>query len=706
MTSKELKIKLQIMWYIIAVLLGILLFKLAVVQFVQSDKYKMLAQENRIRLVSIKAPRGEIYDRNGKILAKNKRVYTVTLSYLDMKDQDAVVKRLSDLLKANYPEVTPEYINNLIEKQRYRLFEPIVVVRDIDWATVVKLEEHREELPGVQIDVQPLRYYPETILAGHLLGYVHPIYDRNELEKYYDPEVYRVGDLVGKDGVEKVYEKYLHGKDGARQVEVDARGQPKRELVTLQPQAGDNLILTIDRDLQRVMDKSLDEVMANLQKSNPKARVAACVLMDVNTGAILAMSSRPAMDPNDFTRHMDTATLRYYFPAKANDPMNPGAASNRVIQGVYPPGSTFKPITGMAALESGKLDPENDIIRCTGAYWISPHIRCWQVHGPVNYYRALAVSCNVFFQEAGRRAGKEMIIKVAREFGLGQKTGIDLPYEQSGLLPTPEWKREVNSVLINKKYERKRAEVENKYKALLEKASSNEEKEKLLKKKESELRQVNEMYRIEYNFETTWQPFDTFNMSIGQGSNSFTVIQLATYVSALANGGKRMQPYVVQKVVSPSGKVIRTFKPKVVHQVDVSQKTMQITREAMHRVVMPGGTGSYIFSQIPIEISGGAKTGTAQTGRVGDRGSRDYHGVFIAFAPYNNPEVAFAGIIEYGYHGSTSAGLVAKAVLEQYFKVVDHLKDDKPPVIDEMELTSDNAKKSQNTTTEVTKSTE
>lgn len=409
MQPKQLKDKLRVFWYIILGLILVLAIKLAFVQFVQSEKFQTQAKENRIRLVSIKAPRGEIYDCQGKILAKNKRVYTVSLTYLGIKNQALVVNRLAGILSQTYPEITPAYIDTLIEKQRYRLFEPITVIRDIDWATVVKLEEHRQELPGVQIEVEPLRYYPEGPLAGHVLGYVRGIATDEELERYFNREEYRVGDLVGKNGVERVYEKYLKGKDGARRVEVDVSGRPVRELVTLEPKAGNNLVLTIDRDLQRVMDLTLDQTLMRLQASNPKARVAACVMIDVQTGGILAMASRPTLDPNDFAKVMDQATKEYYFPDGKQDPLKPGAESNRVIQGLYPPGSTFKPITGMAALESERLDPQNDYVNCTGAYWLKPNIKCWGTHGPVNLYRGLAVSCNTFFQEAGRRAGKEII---------------------------------------------------------------------------------------------------------------------------------------------------------------------------------------------------------------------------------------------------------------------------------------------------------
>ncbi|MGE5371480.1 MAG: penicillin-binding protein 2 [Solirubrobacterales bacterium] len=673
MKPKEKEDKLRSFLYICFGLLSLLLIKLAFVQFVQNQKYETLATTNSMRLVVVKAPRGEMYDRKGRIIAKNRRVYSVTLTTMDLKDPKKVVKRLVELLGPQYPEVTVDALNEQIKKQQVRLFEPVTVIRDIDWAAVVRLEEHRTELPGVEVNVEPLRYYPEGTFAGHVLGYVHPIYDNSELAKY-DELDYRVGDLVGKNGLEKIYESYLRGKDGARRVEVNVSGQPVRELVTLEPTGGNNLVLTIDKDLQKVMDQTMDQVMTNLQRSNPKAKAGAAVLINVKTGEVLAMSSRPNLDPNAFTKHMDQATLNYYFPQGKYNPLNPGATINRALQASYPPGSTFKPITGMAALESGRLDPATVRVTCRGAYWISPHIKCWGVHGTVDYYRGLAVSCNVFFQEAGRRAGKEMLVRVAREFGLGQKTGIDLPFEQTGLVPSPEWKRDLNAAIIDRKFETKRKQLEDKYANELAAASDEKEKAKLRRARDNARKLLEAQYKIEYRFNTVWQPFDTFNMSIGQGSNSYTVIQMTNYVAALANGGVRMKPYLVQKIVGPDGKTVKAFKPQIIGRVDLKPETLVETRKAMHNVATPGGTASYIFSGLPPTISGGAKTGTAQPGRRGDT-SRDYHGVFIAFAPYEDPQIAYAGLIEYGYHGSTSAGLIAKAVFEQYFGVKNHLAD-------------------------------
>lgn len=684
MKSAKLEKRFKIYTYVIIGLLAVLSIRLAVLQLLHNEVYQTQAKQNRIRILAIKPPRGEIYALKGEVLATNKLVYTLTISALE-GNQEPVIQKLADILKDYYPEITADKIKEKINEQRYRLYEPVVIMRDIPWDLVVKIEENRRYLSGVDVDVEPLRSYPNAALAGHVLGYIHSI-TQEELTAAGEG-VYNINSLVGKSGIEKQYEKYLRGKYGARRVEVDAKGQPVRELVTLEPVPGNNIYLTLDMNLQKVMEKSMDEVLKNLQKSgHPKAKVGAAVAIDVKTGEILAMVSKPDLNPDDFKGNLSPDKAAYYFPqGQVYDPLQPGAVTNRAIQAVYPPGSTFKPVTGMAALEAGVMDPLKDYVNCQGRYWVPPYIKCTGVHGNVSYYKALAVSCNTYFQEMGRRAGKDELIRVASEFGLGKPTGIDLPGEKSGLLPTPEWKRELNALLIDRKYEQKRKDLEEKYNNLLREASSREERERLLKKKEDEKAILEAQYKIDYNFNTKWQPFDTFNMSIGQGSNNYTVIQLANYVAAIANGGKLMQPHVVKKIVTPQGKVVKEFKPVVVRKVNVSPETIAETKRAMLEVTQPGGTAYHLFANFPPDIKVGAKTGTAETGRAGDNRKRDFHGVFIAFAPVDDPQIAFAGIVEYGFSGGGSAGYVAKAVFEQYFGIKDYIA--------EMEAKNENTQK-------------
>ena len=670
MRVNDLNKKLKIYAGLIVTLLGLLCFKLTVVQLFYSDIYQTKAKDNRIRLVSIKASRGEIYDRNGIILAANELVYILSITNPGENEQPQLVERLVALLQPSYPEVTADFINEKIVLQKQRLYEPVVILRDIPWELVVKLEENRQLLPGVTITIEPLRVYPQQTLAGHVLGYIHSI---NQEELDADGEQYNLNSLIGKSGIEKQYENELRGTDGARRLEVDAQGRPVGELVTLDPTSGNNLTLTLDAKLQTVMENSLASNLRRLQQTHPKARVGSAVLMDVKNGEILALCSSPDMRPDDWKGNISQTLARYYFPqGSVYDPLNPGAAMNRAIQVAYPPGSTFKPVTGIAALEAGVLNPLNDYVDCEGSYWIAPYITCTGVHGNVNYYSGMAKSCNTYFQEMGRRAGKEAIIKVAQDFGLGEKTGIDLPYESQGLVPTPAWKKELNALLIDRKYDNLRQQLEDKYNQLLAQASGTAAVQDLEKKKRAEQNQLEAQYQIDYNFDTAWQAFDTFNMSIGQGAQQYTVLDLADYVAAIANGGDLMRPHLLKNIMSPDKDIVREINPEIIHHVTVSAQTLAETRRAMVQVTQSGGTAAFLFSEFPATIKVGAKTGTAQTNRVGDQVLGEFHGVFVAFAPADNPKVAFAGVIEYGQHGSESVGWVAQDVFEQYFGLQDN----------------------------------
>jgi len=675
MKSDEFKKRLKIYTAVVIALLVILAIRLAIVQLFFNEVYQTQAKDNRIRLVAIKAPRGEIYERNANILAANKLVYTLSLTFLQLGDQQQVINNLVSLVQDYYPDMTSDFIEDKIEKQKFRLFEPVIIIRDIPWELVVKLEENRRDLPGVSVVVEPLRYYPQAALAGHVLGYIHSI-NSEELARV-EASKYSINSLIGKSGIEKQYEQYLRGKDGARQVEVDARGRPIRELVTLEPSPGNNLYLTLDMKLQRVLEKSMADTLKRLQVKYPKARVGSAVVLNVKTGEILAMCSDPPLDPNDWKGNLSLQRVPYYFPqGSAYNPMEPGAEVNRALQSTYPPGSTFKPVTGMAALEKGGVDPLKSLVNCKGAYWIAPYIPCTGVHGNVNYYTGMATSCNTFFQEMGRRAGKDAIVWVGRQFGLGAKTGIDLPDEESGLLPSPEWKKEKYARIVDKKYEVLQKQLAEKYEELLAEAQDDEQKRSLEKKLKQEKIKLEAQYEIDYGFETKWQAFDTFNMSIGQGDNDYTVIQLANYVATIANGGHLMKPYLVSRIVSHDNRVLKVFHPQLIHDVELKAESIRETQKAMLAVTQPGGTAHFLFYDFPKDIGVAAKTGTAQTGRAGDNQLKEFHGVFVAFAPYDDPEIAFAGVVEYGHHGSESAGYVARDIFEHYFGLKDHLAED------------------------------
>ncbi len=347
MKKNDLDTRLRTYAGIIFILLAILGVKLAFVQLLQNDVYQAQAKENRLRLVSIPASRGEIYDKNGEILAANELVYTLSLNNPGEDNQDQLAQRLSAMLQPSHPEVTEAFIKEKIALQKSRSYETVVILRDIPWELVVKIEEDRRNLPGVAIDIEPLRVYPEDTLAGHVLGYIHSI---NQEELAASNNEYGLNSLIGKSGIEKQYETELRGTNGAQRLEVDANERPVGELVTLEPIPGNNLQLTLDYKLQTVMEHSLETNLARLQKRYPKAKVGSAVLMEVKTAEVLAMASVPVMRPDDWKGNISTSQAGYYFPQGTYNPMEPGAALNRAIQVTYPPGSTFKPITGMAAL--------------------------------------------------------------------------------------------------------------------------------------------------------------------------------------------------------------------------------------------------------------------------------------------------------------------------------------------------------------------
>jgi penicillin-binding protein 2 len=669
---KRLERTLKLFLVAIIFIFASLSIRLFFLQVIGAEEFQTKSEKNRIRLLEIEARRGDILDRNNQVLATSKPVFTISLSHLDDKEeQERSIVKLAEILQM--PELTADVIRDKVKKHT-RKFEPVEIVT-IPWGKesvelISRIEENRPELPGVNILEQPMRYYPNGSLAGHLLGFIGRI-DQQELEKY-GRDTYGLNDKIGKTGLERVYELVfqggkeigLRGKKGAQQVEVNARGQVVGELpLNIQPVPGNSLQLTIDGKLQKVMEKSMDEVIAEVKKKFPKAGAGGAVVIDVKTGAILAIASKPDMNPNDFVDGSFAQKLSYYNDQKLLP------VFNRAIQATYPPGSTFKMITGMAALASGNVKA-TDKVTCTGRYWKPPYIKCWDVHGVVDFYRAIAVSCNTFFQYAGEKAGIEWIDKVAKEFGLGEKTGIsDLLGEAAGILPSPERKAELNESWVEEKHQEKVAEIEAKYRKLLEQADNERERKQLLREKEQALKIEESRYKIDYDFYVKWRPYETYNTSIGQGDNNYTILQLANYIATLANGGNRYQPYLVSKIISPDGKVLKEFRPKLKHRVSLDPQILAEARKGMLAVTQPGGTAYSLFKNFPAEIKVGAKTGTAQTGRAGDDKRKEFHGVFVAFAPYDNPQIAFAGLIEYGESGGASAGKVAKAVFEEYFGI-------------------------------------
>jgi len=568
-----------------------LISRLAYLQVVQGSYYERLADGNRIRLIPIMAPRGTFYDRNGVPLVSNRPGRTVSLVPISGPIPEAVIDKLAAILAIN-----PAQIRAKIAQQDGS-FEPIRVKTDIGPDTVAKIEERRSELPGVVIEIQPIRNYINNDLAAHLFGYVSEISDV-ELESRKD-EGYRSGDIVGKFGLEKVYDKDIRGVDGGGQVEVDVTGRPVQVLGEKKPIPGNCLVLTIDARIQKAAEDAIDERLQFLQTKlgNINAKAAAAVVINPNTGEILAMVSRPAFNPNLFAGGISTKDWKVI----NDNPFNP--MDNKAISGEYPPGSTFKIVTGTAALELGKVKPEEKVL--DAGHYRDKGNALGEVLGWITFKTALSKSDNVYFYQMGERIGIDNLAKYARMFGLGAPTGINLPGEASGLVANREYKEKV--------------------------------------------------------YHEDWYLSETLDAAIGQGFQLVTPMQSAMVMSEIANGGHRYRPYLVSKTVSPDGETIKSFGPEEVGKIKISDSTLKLIRDALHDVALPGGTAAYVFDGFPIAIAG--KTGTAENSHGDD------HGWFVAYAPFDDPRVVVAVIVEQGGFGADSAAPIARKILEAVFNV-------------------------------------
>ena len=564
---------------VIAVLIG----RAAYLQIYQGEYYKALADGNRIRIVPSMAPRGTFYDRNGQLLVTNRPGFSVSLLPLTAPISDDVIARLSDLLKVPTDEIKQKIAG-------HSGFNPIRIKTDVTPDIVSIIEEQKSQYPGAVIEVAPIR---DDILkqeGAHTFGYVSEINDA-ELEKMKD-EGYKSGDIIGKFGLEKVYDKELRGENGGQQVEVDVSGKPVQILGRKEPVPGDDLELTIDINLQQAAEKAVDEQLTQIG-----AHAAAAVVMNPQTGEILAMVSRPAFDPNLFAHGISSKDWNQL----NNNPYHP--MDNKTITGEYPPGSTFKIVTGTAALTEGVVTPEEQIFD-SGHHWLIPKGNAdGEALGWLNFRSALAHSDNVYFYEMGNRLGIDRLEKYARMFGLGQKTGVDLPYEASGLV-------------ANRRYKEK-------------------------------------------NFDDgEWYLSETFDAAIGQGFNLVTPLQAAMVMGEIAADGKRYKPHVVNRIIAPDGSVVKDFQPELLSQLDVPEEDIKLIQDGLHDVTKYG-TAASSFRGFTVDIAG--KTGTAENSQGRD------HGWFVAYGPFDNPNIVVAVIVENGGYGSQSAVPIGRKILEAAF---------------------------------------
>jgi penicillin-binding protein 2 len=542
-----------------SVVIGLLALYLFWLQIVKGGEFKQRAKDVSQRETPLAAKRGEIFDRNADDpLAFNVDSFAIDVvpGEVALADLPALFSRLTRVLA-----LPPGEIEKRIPPKNYRIFQPIEVKGAVRFDTVSFIAEHLEEFRGVSWRNKPIRSYTESAGLAHVIGYVGDI-TREELQVLYNSG-YEPGSVLGKSGIEKQYDRVLRGTAGKkfRVVDVRERRMDGGEADVVPPQPGLNVVLTIDRRIQEVCEQALGP------------RTGSVVVLKPATGEILALVSYPSFDPNRFFAPDSSA----YFSALSTDPSFPFL--NRAIQSVYPPGSVFKIIMTTAIVEGGSI-PINRAVRCTGKLEFGDRVfKCWEKkgHGYQDLMGGLAQSCDVYFFTMGNELGVDAIDSFARDFGIGALTGIDLPEERTGFLPTPEWK----------------------------------EKTKHMK----------------------WLGGDTLNLSIGQGFVTMSPLQMANMVALVANGGVVYKPHLLSETRNPqTGAVVSAVEPEVLHTSAVSKETFRLVQEAM-RGVITKGTAAPVITTRAVEVAG--KTGTAEIGVEGQ-----WHSWFAAYGPYQtgNPD--------------------------------------------------------------------
>lgn len=563
----------------------ILIVRAAYLQLYDGEYYAELADGNRIRIIPTIAPRGTFFDRNGQLLVTNRPGFTVSLLPLTEPISPEVIERVSRLLNVPVEEIQRRIAIHYS-------FDPIKIKQDVTADIISIIEEQKYNYRGVIIEVQPVRNYILKQEGAHTFGYVSEI-SEYELEQKKDSG-YKPGDIVGKFGLERVYDKDIRGVNGGEQVEVDVNGKPVQILGKKEPTPGYDLILTIDRDLQVAAESAVDGILKEIG-----ANAAAAVVLNPQNGEVLAMVSRPAFDPNLFAHGISVKDWN----AINNNPYHP--MDNKTITGEYPPGSTFKIVTGTAALAAGAVTPDEQIFD-SGTHWLVPKGNAsGEALGWLNFHEALAHSDNVYFYEMGNRLGADRLENYARMFGLGKETGIDLPYESPGLSDWKEYKMEVYG---------------------------------------------DEFYLSEI-----------MDAAIGQGFNLVTPLQAAMVMGEIAANGKRFKPHLVKKMVTQDGDLIREFQPELLSELQVDPYIIKLVQDGLREVTVTG-TAASSFRGFPYPIAG--KTGTAENSQGRD------HGWFVAYAPFENPCVSVAVVVEQGGFGSQSAVPIGRKILEAAFEIM------------------------------------
>jgi penicillin-binding protein 2 len=597
----------RIAGFVAVILIAIvaLLVQLIQVQLVQGERYRAAAQENQVRLIEVAAPRGMIYDSAGHVLVRSRPSFVVGLIPSEVTDIDSELATLArtigfDPEKLKYRLLHHRGVNyeNFDQVQTYEPYGPVILASDLPVAKVARLSEFLDDLPGVDLEVQAIRDYPLGQTGAAMFGYVGQI-SESEYEKRKN-EGYSPNDVVGKDGLEYVYDRYLRGVAGGQRVVVNAQEQvvPSIKLPSKAAIPGDTLITNIDGRLQRIAQEALDDGIAKWSHHHKLA--GAVVILDPWTGGVLAMANNPSYDPNDFAAD-DARVAKYLL-----DPSDP--LFNNAIGAATPTGSTFKMVTGSGVLTEGLVKPK-EVVYDSGEWncggYIARDIAAGGL-GRTTFVPALAASSDGFFYQMSWRLGYDRLTKWAHLFGIGSRTGIDLPGENAGNWPTNAWEMKVYGVPM--------------------------------------------------------EPSETCMLGIGQGAMQATPLQMADIASAVINGGTLYRPQVVHQIRTPDGAVIKTFAPDVIRQVPATQEALKLVREGMSEVTDPGGT-AYGLKIAGLPFSG--KTGTAETGVNGSGENTTW---FIAWAPSDHPKLAMAVFVDRsGGYGATVAAPIAREILVKYF---------------------------------------
>ena len=599
--TSPLALRVSIIAGIAIAIFSVLFLRLWYVQILSGDKYRTDANDNRIREIRVQAPRGDILDRNGKVMVANRTELAVEVSPEDLPEPGRTRSREMHQL-ATVTGMTPVEIHKALQSpERAAPGGPVILKKGLGVDKVYYLRENQSSFPGVTVERVFTREYKDGDAGAHLFGNVGEVTAEQLKEPRYAG--LHQGDSVGQSGIEYQYDRFLRGQPGTDRVQVDALGRPTEQLRNKPAQAGDDIRMTIDSGLQSYGEGALDSF------GLPGAFVA----MNAQNGAILGMGSAPTFDPSIFTHPITESQYHALTSRKTDAPL-----ANRAIQGLYPTGSTFKPITATAALQNHLIAP-NTIFNDTGSLRIDNnqvlHNAGHAINGPVDMSDALKVSSDIYFYKLGMEAkaskGGGMIQDWAHQFGLGERTGIDLPAEVDGLIPDPAWR--------------------------------------------------NRLYQ-EHLTDRPWSVGDNINLAVGQGDLEADPLQMAVAYAALGNGGTVVTPHLGDDVETATGRILEEMRPAPRRHLDISPTTRDTIMSGLTRAAMePGGTSYPVFGHFPFDVAG--KTGTAQ------RPNQPDQSWYIVLAPAKNPQIVVAVTLERGGFGADTAAPVAARILEHYFKL-------------------------------------